>query len=63
MADEVTELQAALANHYRFERELGRGGMALRRGRRKAAEGGEGSPCLGYLELSSTTHHPPHTAQ
>jgi len=29
MTEDVTELQVALADHYRFERELGRGGMAV----------------------------------
>ncbi len=29
MADEIAELQAALTDHYRFDRELGRGGMAV----------------------------------
>lgn len=29
MADEIAELQSALTDHYRFDRELGRGGMAV----------------------------------
>src|SRR3954453_8200606 len=73
MPDPVTRLQAALAERYRIERELGRGGMAtvylaqdLKHHRRVALEGMRpeltmavgGDRVLGGIRIAAQLEHP-----